>query len=552
MTTALRHIEATTGQRMIIDRCEALGLPLVVTDLSGRIRHRCCGTHDWLGRAVADSAMFAQGLLGVVPQWQGRADVEVTELWPGCSVLPLAIRSHRRVTGYRLVVLMTRDLVAGEQWHQMAHLARVDRVAAETELKGGRLLDSSELTRLCELLKWMAGDLDSRDRRDREMDNLSQQLAEAYEELSLLYTLSANMTVKQAPESFLDETLAELRQVTGLKWMILHLSDGEGQLERVRGRTFIAGRNPSEPGVLTAAARRVLNQTNVGDSARIVADPSSLGVGVPIDGLETVMIVPLVREDRVLGVIVGAEKADGSDLSSIDSKLAESLGQNVSIFLENVVLYDNMQDMFMGTLRTLVSAIDAKDTYTCGHSERVAHVGRQLAEAAGLDADTVERVYLAGLVHDVGKIGIPEAVLSKPGRLTDEEFAIIKTHPRIGARIIQEIRQMADLIPGVLYHHERYDGRGYPDGLAGEDIPLFGRVLCLADSFDAMSSTRTYRAALNREGVLEEVRQCAGTQFDPGLADVFLSLDFSEFDRMLHTHQERTSPLSKELGGKSP
>jgi putative two-component system response regulator len=142
---------------------------------------------------------------------------------------------------------------------------------------------------------------------------------------------------------------------------------------------------------------------------------------------------------------------------------------------------------------------------------------------------------------------VPESVLTKPGKLTKEEFDIIKTHPRIGGRILQDIRQMQDLLPGVLYHHERFDGRGYPDGLSGEAIPLFGRVICLADSFDAMTSNRTYRQALPLDKVLEEIRDCSGTQFDPHLADVFVTLDFTPFQQMLENHRGRTSPLRQEL-----
>src|SRR5690606_20290161 len=133
------------------------------------------------------------------------------------------------------------------------------------------------------------------------------------------------------------------------------------------------------------------------------------------------------------------------------------------------------------------------------HSERVAYMATRLGEAIGLDAETAQRLHIAGLVHDVGKIGVPEAVLCKPGRLTDEEFKLIKLHPEIGHRILRDIPQLADVLPGVLSHHERWDGKGYPHGLAGEEIPMFGRLIAIADSFDAMSSTRTYRSAMPRE-----------------------------------------------------
>jgi HD-GYP domain-containing protein (c-di-GMP phosphodiesterase class II) len=209
----------------------------------------------------------------------------------------------------------------------------------------------------------------------------------------------------------------------------------------------------------------------------------------------------------------------------------------MSIFLENAALYDDLNAMFLGTLEALTASIDAKDRYTCGHSRRVARLTQQLAEAIGLDEHTVSRCHIAGLVHDVGKIGVPEAVLLKPGKLNAEEFAWIRRHPEMGYRILKDIPQLSDVLPGVLYHHERWDGKGYPEGLCGEQVPLIARLIGLADSFDAMSSTRTYRSAMSRPQVLEEIGHCAGAQFDPDLAAAFVRLDFAEFDRMVREHQ---------------
>ncbi len=142
-------------------------------------------------------------------------------------------------------------------------------------------------------------------------------------------------------------------------------------------------------------------------------------------------------------------------------------------------------------------------------------------------------------MHDIGKIGVPEAVLTKPGKLTEAEFDWIRKHPEIGYRILRDIPRVRDILPGVLYHHERFDGQGYPEGIAGDDIPLVARLISLADAFDAMSSTRTYRPTLSRPEVLQEILDCAGTQFDPELAPVFVKLDFSEFDRMFAEHRVR-------------
>jgi putative nucleotidyltransferase with HDIG domain len=230
-----------------------------------------------------------------------------------------------------------------------------------------------------------------------------------------------------------------------------------------------------------------------------------------------------------------------TEFNSVDMKLLNNVGNQCSIFLENAALYSDMQDLFMGVLHALTRSIDAKDAYTRGHSQRVAELSRALARKIGLSDEQCERVYLSGLLHDVGKIGVPETVLTKPGRLTDAEFDAIKKHPAIGAQILDNIKQLQDIIPGVLYHHERWDGRGYPTQLAGEEIPLIGRIICVADSFDAMSSTRTYRPALPLDTVLAEISRCAGAQFDPALAKVFVTLDFGPYSRSM---EEQTAALA--------
>jgi HD-GYP domain-containing protein (c-di-GMP phosphodiesterase class II) len=247
---------------------------------------------------------------------------------------------------------------------------------------------------------------------------------------------------------------------------------------------------------------------------------------------------PVLRDGHVIGAVAALRKhGDDPLVSSMDLKLVAATTASIGVLIENATLYEDQRSMFLGTLRALTSAIDAKDRYTRGHSERVAYMATRLGDAIGLDAESAQRLHIAGLVHDVGKIGVPEAVLGKPGRLTDDEFALIKLHPEIGHRILKDIPQFSDILPGVLYHHERWDGRGYPHGIKGDEIPMFARLIAIADSFDAMSSTRTYRSALPREKVLDEIAKCGGTQFDPQLSRFFVDLDFAEYDRMVARHK---------------
>ncbi len=175
-------------------------------------------------------------------------------------------------------------------------------------------------------------------------------------------------------------------------------------------------------------------------------------------------------------------------------------------------------------LRTIANIIDTKDEYTKGHSLRVAIYSRQIAERMGLPDYEQERIYYIGLLHDIGKIGIPTTILTKPGRLNDEEFEVIKKHPQLGAAIVKDFKSIKGAANGVKYHHERYDGKGYNMGLKGDEIPLEGRIICVADSYDAMSSRRCYRDSLSYEYIMGELKKNSGTQFDPDIVKYMIEM----------------------------
>ncbi len=180
--------------------------------------------------------------------------------------------------------------------------------------------------------------------------------------------------------------------------------------------------------------------------------------------------------------------------------------------------------IFEQTTEALANAIDAKDKYTSGHSVRVAAYSKRIAKEAGLSDEMCGQVYFAALLHDVGKIGVRKSIINKVGRLTDEEFDQIKTHPILGEQILSSIKQAPFLSVGAHYHHERYDGRGYPDGISGEDIPEVARIIAVADAYDAMTSYRSYRDPLERDKVREELKNGMGTQFDPAFAEIMLRI----------------------------
>ena len=193
---------------------------------------------------------------------------------------------------------------------------------------------------------------------------------------------------------------------------------------------------------------------------------------------------------------------------------------------------DQLERAYLESIQTLRYTVEAKDTYTRGHSDRVSEFAVLIGQKMGLSEAKLKTLKIGGLFHDIGKIGIPDSILLKETRLSDDEYSEIKHHPSIGAHILSNATIFADIIPIVKYHHERYDGRGYPENLAGENIPLLARITTVADAFDAMSSRRTYRNNLDIETIKEEFRKNRGTQFDPKIDDIFLDILENELDKI--------------------
>ena len=193
-------------------------------------------------------------------------------------------------------------------------------------------------------------------------------------------------------------------------------------------------------------------------------------------------------------------------------------------------------DLFLHIVEALADAIDAKDTYTNGHSGRVATYAREIAHRYGYSAKREKNIYMMGLLHDIGKIGIPDAIINKPAKLTDEEYNTIKMHTVLGAKILKNIVEMPLLVTGARYHHERYDGHGYPDGLAKEDIPEEARIIAVADAYDAMSSRRSYRGIMSQDAVRAEIVKGKSTQFDPVFADIMLKMIDEDKDYSMKEH----------------
>lgn len=356
---------------------------------------------------------------------------------------------------------------------------------------------------------------------------MSVELDQAYEELTILHRLSATLRVERPVEEVLHDACAGLVAGAGLAFAAVRLAGGAGLMPTLA----VAEPEAAADGAGSARLRALVDAAAAELLATgYVAVPGS--ILEPVDALArprlaeltpAAIVVPLRIGDEAVGVLLAAVPAGAELLSSVEAKLAESVAGPLSIFLENRRLFERARELATAVLVSLVRAIDAKDPATRGHSERVSALARAVGEELKLPPAEVDRLRLAGLVHDLGKLGVPESILLKKGKLTDEEFAAIRRHPQAGVDILRGIEPLADLLPAVLHHHERYDGRGYPAGIGGEAIPLHARILGVVDAFDAMHSRRSYHEGAAVAACLGEIERNAGSQFDPRIVAAFVA-----------------------------
>lgn len=257
-------------------------------------------------------------------------------------------------------------------------------------------------------------------------------------------------------------------------------------------------------------------------------------------GVESCVLVPVATESARLGWLLAVNKDVSSDehhqmygdlsyktymseqeFGSFEASLMSATAVVLAAHGRNCGLFNEKELLLRGVIRSMINAIDAKDSYTCGHSDRVAEFARLISRALSLDFGQCEQIYMTGLLHDVGKIGVPDHVLKKPGKLTEQEFELIKQHPVIGHEILSHLENLSYVLPGVLHHHEAVDGSGYPHGLKGDAIPLMARILAVADAYDAMTSNRPYRRGMPTERAEQILREGAGSQWDTSCVDAF-------------------------------
>ncbi len=374
------------------------------------------------------------------------------------------------------------------------------------------------------LIGTLAAQVGERFALGRDLDQMTDRLSLAYDEINLLYRFTRILQPDQTFGTSADKLLAETADLLEDRALILWQPQSErlsrsstSQIDTSPELSWLVS-NPAAMNAIHAELLRKQQEAGPDASTRCAGSIDS-----PTGTIHYV-VNPVRTRSAVTGHVGVYRLIDSEPFSTGELRLLECLSEQLSHAATTRRLYGELREMLFNTVRSLVAAIDAKDEYTRGHSERVYRISLLLGGRLDLTPDQMQTLSWTALLHDVGKIAVQREILNKPARLTDEEYRVIQSHPERGCRVLEPIPQLQGILPGVRHHHERYDGRGYPDGLAGEAIPLTARIIAVADTFDAITSTRAYRTARSADYALEQIRAGAGTQFDPRVARVMLEL----------------------------
>jgi HD-GYP domain-containing protein (c-di-GMP phosphodiesterase class II) len=354
-------------------------------------------------------------------------------------------------------------------------------------------------------------------------DNVThEQLLRAHRDLVTIYRVANAINAHQDPRELADTLAQMVIEFTDADHASVLLKDRrDGTIESVASRQ--AGIDVPVIGITfsrTVVSEVVRKGVSV-LSANVPEDERyAPGDSVVMQRVQSLMCVPLLAQGEVIGALYVDSSSGPGAFDERDLELLVAIGNQAGVALQRVGLLAELENLFFSSIRTLVAVVDRKDGYTHGHSERVTAFALKLAREMELPEREIEVIPLAGLLHDLGKIGVPEKVLNKPGELTDEEFEQMKLHPIHGAEIISTIESpyVDEIVPAVRHHHEWWNGQGYPDGLVGEETPRLARLLAITDAFDAMTSDRPYHKGSSMDRAIQIVRDCSGTQFDPEFA----------------------------------
>jgi len=350
---------------------------------------------------------------------------------------------------------------------------------------------------------------------------INQRLVELEAINQLSTALRAARTRSEMLPLFLKQTLALFETDAGVIWLY---NPVKGKMDQATASGWFSDIHemPVEPG--EGIAGHVFATGDAYLSREFLNDPLTRKITTPqIPAGWGGTCVPIRSAEKTVGVLFVAVPLP-RQMNQPQARLLNTLAEIAGNTIHRMHLHESLEETFVQTIAALAHAIDARDAYTAGHSNKVSDLAVELASEMGLTRDTQEAIRLGGLLHDIGKIAIPDAILHKPGRLTPEEYALVKIHPKVGAQILEPIKQLEQVVPIVLSHQERFDGTGYPGGLAGESIPIGARILAVVDAFSSITDNRSYRPARTPSKALEEIKQWSGTQFDPEVVRAFQGL----------------------------
>jgi response regulator RpfG family c-di-GMP phosphodiesterase len=347
--------------------------------------------------------------------------------------------------------------------------------------------------------------------------------AEHSPRMEMLLEMSKLINSSLILSDVLDKVMDAVIDITHAQRGFLMISENNGKLEIKVARNLETSSLKSEEIKISMSSVQRVYQDNksfisvdIDSDSRLSSQQSIMSLG-----LKSVMCVPMSHRGRIIGVVYVDSHNVARGFNDEDLQILEALADHAAIAIENARLVETNREMMFSTIKALAEAIEQRDPSTGGHTQRVLELCLDLGVALGMDAVDLENLKMSSLLHDIGKIGVDDNVLRKHSELIGEEFDTIRRHPQIGADIIQHIPNSEGIVPGILLHHERYDGSGYPFGHSGDQIPLQAKIIAVADSFDAMVSHRPYRDALPYQKALAELDANSGTQFDPEIVEVF-------------------------------
>jgi len=363
------------------------------------------------------------------------------------------------------------------------------------------------------------------ERLEAEVEQLSSHLDTTYEEISLLHLIAQNLRLSSSDEELARLALLSMEEVVPARSLLAQLLPvtHEDETLSYQARTEPVLLVHGEKLLGTEQLEVLVDHLGMEATSRPVVVNRSVTEQSdwPLAQVRQAIVVPLSEGDNLFGWLAAVNHRNGGEFGTVEASLMSSVSAMLGIHIGNIELYRQQAELLAGIVRALTSAIDAKDPYTCGHSDRVARIAVRLAQELGISGEALNTIYLSGLLHDIGKIGVNDQVLRKPDRLTEEEYEHIKQHVSIGHRILMDLRKLDGVLPVVLHHHESWDGGGYPKKLAAEEIPLPARIVAVADAYDAMGSDRPYRRGLPEEKIDQIFREGAGKQWDPQVVEAF-------------------------------